>query len=161
MRVIFYDPYAPDGHNKSLGIRALRDTGGATRSVAHREPPLSADGGNAAYHQLPDAGGHAAGDVPRQHRPRRHGRCPGGARCRDERAPGRGRVDVLETEPPLDDSPLMLALARNPSHPAHDRLIINPHAAFYSEEGLDDMRIKGSRRTACVLLGERPRNVVN
>jgi D-3-phosphoglycerate dehydrogenase/C-terminal binding protein len=69
-------------------------------------------------------------------------------------------LDVLETEPPLAEDPVMRAW-RDPAHPAYDRLIINPHSAFYSEQGLDDMRIKGSQNCRRVLLGEAPRNVVN
>ncbi|HXI51801.1 MAG TPA: NAD(P)-dependent oxidoreductase, partial [Candidatus Saccharimonadales bacterium] len=69
-------------------------------------------------------------------------------------------IDVLETEPPPDDHPLIQAW-RDPSHPAHDRLILNPHAAFYSEEGLVDMRVKGSQNCRRVLLGQVPYNVVN
>ena len=69
-------------------------------------------------------------------------------------------LDVLEKEPPHDDDPLLLAW-RNPEHPAHDRLILNPHSAFYTEEGLRDMRVKGSENVRRVLLGEAPRNVGN
>jgi len=38
---------------------------------------------------------------------------------------------------------------------------LNPHAAFYTEEGLADMRIKSSHNVRRVLLGEKPWNVVN
>jgi D-3-phosphoglycerate dehydrogenase/C-terminal binding protein len=69
-------------------------------------------------------------------------------------------LDVLEIEPPLDTDPVIAAW-RDPKHPAYDRLIINPHAAFYSEEGADDMRIKGSQNCRRVLLNQPPRNVVN
>jgi C-terminal binding protein len=69
-------------------------------------------------------------------------------------------IDVLEKEPPPDDHPLVVAW-RDPNHPAHDRIILNPHIAFYSEEGLVDMRIKGSENCRRVLLGQPPRNVVN
>jgi len=69
-------------------------------------------------------------------------------------------LDVLEVEPPPDDYPLMKAW-RDPAHPAHDRIIVNPHAAFYSEEGLLDMRIKGSQNCRRVLQGKTPYNVVN
>ena len=69
-------------------------------------------------------------------------------------------IDVLETEPPPDDDPLIQAW-RDPDHPAHDRLILNPHAAFYSEEGLLDMRLNGSRNCLRVLRGENPLNIVN
>ena len=69
-------------------------------------------------------------------------------------------LDVLEVEPPPDDDPLIAAW-RTPGTLAHDRVIINPHAAFYSEQGLDDMRIKGSTNIRRVLEGKTPRNVVN
>ena len=39
-------------------------------------------------------------------------------------------------------------------HPAHHRVLLNPHSAFYSEEGLMDMRIKGSE--ACRRATVRP-----
>ena len=40
-------------------------------------------------------------------------------------------------------------------------LILNPHSAFYSEEGLVDMRVKGSENCRRALLGTAPRNIVN
>ncbi len=69
-------------------------------------------------------------------------------------------IDVLEVEPPPDDHPLLLAW-RDPKHPAYDRLIVNPHAAFYSEEGMQEMRAKGSESCRRALLGLPLRNVVN
>lgn len=69
-------------------------------------------------------------------------------------------LDVLEIEPPAEDDPLMQAW-RTPGTLAHDRLIINPHAAFYSEEGIDDIRIKASENCRRVIVGNSPRNVVN
>ena len=48
---------------------------------------------------------------------------------------GGSGIDVLETEPPSAEHPLLQAW-RDPAHPAHDRLILNPHSAFYSEECL-------------------------
>src|SRR5207244_728937 len=69
-------------------------------------------------------------------------------------------IDVLEAEPPPANHPLVAAW-RNPDHPAYHRLLLNPHAAFYSEEGLQDMRIKGSEACRRALLGLPLRNVVN
>ncbi|MCA9447596.1 MAG: C-terminal binding protein, partial [Candidatus Omnitrophica bacterium] len=69
-------------------------------------------------------------------------------------------IDVLEKEPPNEDDPLVLAW-RNPDHPAHDRLILNPHAAFYCEEGLDEIRRKGAENCRRALLGQPVHNVVN
>ena len=50
---------------------------------------------------------------------------------------------------------------RDPEHPAFHRVILNPHSAFYCEEGLEEMRVKGSENCRRVLLGKPPRNVVN
>ena len=50
---------------------------------------------------------------------------------------------------------------RDPGHPAYYRVILNPHSAFYCEEGLMEMRVKGSQACRRVLLGEPLRNVVN
>lgn len=69
-------------------------------------------------------------------------------------------IDVLPMEPPPSGDPLITAW-RNPDHVAHHRVIINPHSAFYSEEGLMDMRIKGAEACRRALLGLPLRNVVN
>jgi len=69
-------------------------------------------------------------------------------------------IDVLEAEPPTDDDPLITAW-RDPKHPAHDRLIINSHAAFYCEEGLIELREKAARACLDVLTGQTLRNQVN
>ncbi|MBM4093969.1 MAG: C-terminal binding protein, partial [Planctomycetes bacterium] len=69
-------------------------------------------------------------------------------------------IDVLETEPPRDDDPLLVAW-RDPHHPAHHRLIITPHAAFYCEHGMMDIRRKTAEACRRALAGEPIRNVVN
>jgi C-terminal binding protein len=69
-------------------------------------------------------------------------------------------IDVLPQEPPAGDE-RVLAAWRDPRHPSHHRLILNPHAAFYSEEGLMDMRLGGAEACRRALLGEPLRNVVN
>ncbi|MGI8604609.1 MAG: C-terminal binding protein [Verrucomicrobiales bacterium] len=160
MDVVFYDPYVPQGRDKSLGIRCaetLEELLGQayvisahcplTRETNHllnretiaKMPPGSfvintARGGVVDALAVLDAitSGHLRGAA----------------------------IDVLEPEPPPDDHPLIQAW-RDPNHPAHDRLILNPHSAFYSEEGLLDMRIKGSQNCRRVLLGQNPYNVVN
>ena len=69
-------------------------------------------------------------------------------------------IDVLPHEPPADNDPLLVAW-RNPDHPAHHRLIVTPHTAFYSEQGVVDIRTKGARACRRALLGELIPNVVN
>ncbi len=160
MDVVFYDPYKPDGYDRALGVgRAetleellaqslvitmhcpLTDEtrqmiGAAAIAKMPRASYLvnTSRGGVVDTRTLPDAlaSGHLAG----------------------------AGIDVLEKEPPPDDDPLLVAW-RDPNHAAHHRLILNPHAAFYSEEGLLDIRRKSAEACRRALLGLPLRNVVN
>jgi len=160
MDVIFYDPYKADGYDKSLGIRRVEtlDELLAESLVVSMHCPLTDEtrhmidaaaiakmrpgsylvntsrGAVVDVRALPDAlaGGQLAGAA----------------------------IDVLEEEPPPDDHPLLVAW-RDGDHPAHDRLILCPHAAFYSEEGLLDIRMKTAEACRRALLGLPLRNVVN
>jgi len=69
-------------------------------------------------------------------------------------------LDVLPQEPPPADHPLIVAW-RDPKHSAYNRLILNAHNAFYSVEGLRDMRVKGAEACRRALTGQPLRNVVN
>ena len=69
-------------------------------------------------------------------------------------------IDVLEQEPPAGDSPVIAAW-KDTKHPAHDRLLLNPHAAFHCEEGAEEFRTKGAQEVLRALRGEPLRNVVN
>ena len=160
LRVLFYDPYVPDGRDKALGIErceSLNDLLGQS-DIVSLHCPLSEE----TRHLInPETVGHMRPGAYLVNTAR--GGVVDPLAVLDALTNGHiagGALDVLETEPPADDHPLIAAW-RNPGHPAHDRLIINPHAAFYSEEGLDDMRIKGSQNCLRVLSGQAPRNVVN
>ena len=50
---------------------------------------------------------------------------------------------------------------RNPDHPAHHKVLITPHSAFYAEQSLLDLRTKAAEACRRVLMGHPPRNVVN
>jgi C-terminal binding protein len=160
MRVGYYDPYKPDGYDKACGIQRYESVAElfATSHAVTLHCPLTpetthlvnteslawlprgaflvntARGGVVETSALPDAlaSGQLAGAA----------------------------IDVLVGEPPADDNPLLMAW-RDPTHPAYERLIINPHAAFYSEEGLRDMRTKGTEACRRALLNLPLRNVVN
>ncbi|MBI3880105.1 MAG: C-terminal binding protein [Verrucomicrobia bacterium] len=160
MDVVFHDPYAPEGRDKSLGVRCVETLDEllaqshvlslhcpltpATRHLINRDSIFkmpkgsylvnTARGGTVDVLAVLDA-------LEKNH------------------LAGAG-IDVLETEPPAADHPLIAAW-RDSQHPAHDRLILNPHAAFYCEEGATDMRVKGSKNCRRVLLGQPPVNVVN
>ena len=160
MDVVFYDPHVPDGRDKSIGIRqadTLEDLLGQSH-VLSLHCPLTDETrgmiGPEALELLPPGAilintARGAVLVPSAVlRAIEHGRLAGAG------------IDVLEKEPPHENDPLLLAW-RDPGHPAHDRVILNPHSAFYTEEGLRDMRVKGSENVRRVLLGKPARNVVN
>ncbi len=160
MDVLFYDPYKPSGYDKALGIRraetleellrssyvvtlhcpATDETRGMIDRKALRTMPEGSFLVNTARGAIVDPeallealeSGHLAGAA----------------------------IDVLDKEPPPDDHPLVRAW-RDPSHPAHHRLIINPHSAFYSEEAFREMRTKGALHCLRALRGEAVRDIVN
>lgn len=160
MDVCFYDPFAPDGREKSLGIRRAE----TLEELLRQSHVLS------AHCPLTDETRHMMNDTTLALLPRgaivvntaRGAVVEAMAVLRaikNGHLMGAG-IDVLEKEPPHDGDPLLQAW-HDPQHPAHDRLILNPHSAFYTEEGLRDMRVKGSENVRRALLGGIPRNVVN
>ncbi len=158
--VVIYDPFIPDGVDKALGVRRV-DTLGELLAQSHivslhcpMTPKTRSLIGAREIAQMPRgsflvntarggivdtaavvealAGGHLAG----------------------------AGIDVLEQEPPATDSPVIRAW-RDPNHPAHDRLLLNPHTAYYSEEGCDEFRTKAAKEILRALKGEPLRNRVN
>jgi C-terminal binding protein len=160
MDVVFYDPYKPAGCDKAIGVRRVDrlDDLLAEAYVLSLHCPLTEE-----THHMIDAAALAkmqpgsylvntarGGVVDTSAIP---------AAIESGRLAGAG-IDVLVHEPPPDDEPLVAAW-RNPDHPAHHRVLLNPHLAFYSEEGLMDMRIKGSEACRQALCGQSIRSVVN
>mgnify|MGYP001004915620 FL=1 len=160
MNVVFYDPYKPDGYDKALGIRRLV----TLRELL--EPSLVVS----LHCPLTDETRHlmnaeSIGVMPRGSYLINTAR---GAvvDCRalpaallNGQLAGAG-IDVLEQEPPRADDPL-LAAWRDPQHPAHHRLILNPHLAWYCEDGRSEMRRKAAETCRRALAGMALRNVIN
>ena len=160
MQVAFFDPYKPDGYDKALSLHRvetleeLLDTSAVltlhcpltyeTERLIQNKTlarlPAGAYLVNTARGGLVDTGAVAAAIAS--------GHLAGAA------------LDVLAQEPPPDDDPLLVAW-RDPSHPAYERVILNAHTAFYSEEGLLEMHRKGAETCRRALLGLPLRNVVN
>jgi D-3-phosphoglycerate dehydrogenase/C-terminal binding protein len=160
MEVLYFDPYRDDGYDKALGVRRVETLGELfprafvvslhcplheetyhlinAQSLAQFQPGSylvnTARGAIVDTSAIPDAiaTGHLAG----------------------------AGIDVLEQEPPPDDDPLLVAW-RDPGHPAHDRVVMTPHAAFYCEQGFTDLRSKAALTCRKALRGEPLRNVVN
>ena len=160
MDVAFYDPVRADGYDKAIGIRRIEKLDDLFKQshILSVHCPLTPDTKN-----IVDARGLSlmrkgsflvntarGGCVDATAIPEaiRNGTLAGAA------------IDVLPEEPPAADHPLLVAWG-NPADPCHDRVILTPHSAFYSEEGLLDMRVKGAQACRRALLGEPIRNVVN
>ncbi len=60
-------------------------------------------------------------------------------------------LDVLSQEPPPRDHPLL----------GHERVIVTPHAAFYSDAAIAELETRAARNVADVLTGAVPPTVVN
>jgi D-3-phosphoglycerate dehydrogenase/C-terminal binding protein len=160
MDVAFFDPYIPDGYDKAVGVRRVERLNDllAQAFVVSLHCPLTDETRHlidaAALARMPsgsylvNTGRGALVDLAAVPDAIRTGKLAGAG------------IDVLPQEPPPDDHPLLVAW-RDPRDPCHDRVIVNPHAAFYSEEGLLDMRVKGAEACRRALLGEPLRNVVN
>jgi C-terminal binding protein len=160
MNVVFYDPHARDGTDKAVGAKRVETLDELlsqtfvlsphcpltteTKHIVNAETigklPASAYVVNTSRGGVVDVDAVLAGVTSGQ-------------------LAGAG-IDVLETEPPSGDEPFIKAW-RDPAHPAHDRIIVNPHTAFYCEEGLGEMRLKAVQNVARVLGGGEPRNLVN
>ncbi len=150
MRVVIYDPYKPDGLEKSLGVERVHRLDDLwpqaefltlhcplTRETRHI---LNAD----TLARLP-----AVAYVLNTAR----GPCIDLGALRAALDSGHlayAALDVVEREP-LDDE----ALRRHP------RVVLTPHAAFYSVEGFREMRSKGAEEARRIVLGEPVRNPVN
>ena len=160
MDVAFTDPYRQDGYEKSLGIRrveALEDLLEEAFALSVH-CPLTEE-----THHLIDA--EAIARMPKGSYlvNTARGHIVDTAVLPDAIASGQlagAGIDVLEREPPGEDDPLVAAW-RDPNHPAHHRVLITPHSAFYAEQSFMDLRVKGAQACRRALLGQPLRNVVN
>jgi D-3-phosphoglycerate dehydrogenase len=60
-------------------------------------------------------------------------------------------LDVLETEPPGEDNPLLKM----------ENVLVTPHVAWYSEDSMERLKLMGMEEVIRVLNGKRPWYVVN
>lgn len=158
--VVFFDPYLPDGVEKALGIRRVDSVDALLEEsyIVSLHCPLTEETRNligteqiarmprGSFLMNTSRGGVV--DTPAVIDALGSGHLAGAG------------IDVLEQEPPAPDSPVVAAW-RDPDHPAHDRLLLNPHSAYYCEEGAEEFRTKGAREVLRALRGEPLRNRVN
>jgi phosphoglycerate dehydrogenase-like enzyme len=150
MRVVFFDPYKPDGLEKSLGVERVHrlDDLWPQAEFLSLHCPLTRDTRHvvnaASLARLP-AGAYLVNTA--------RGPCVDAAALRAALDSGQvsyAALDVIEREP-LDDEELR----------RHPRVVLTPHSAFYSVEGFREMRTKGAEEARRIVLGETVRNPVN
>lgn len=158
-RVVFYDPYVPNGVELALGIERMRSLGellavsnvlslncllsdetrGMIGRAELRRLPVGAVVVNTARGALIDID--ALGDA-----------------LQDGHLAGAG-LDVVPVEPPSDPLPALLAAYRAREPWLTGRLIVTPHVAYYSQKANRDIRVKAAE-TMVAALGGRPQNIV-
>ena len=150
MRVVFYDPFKPDGLEKSLGVERchrLEDLLKQSEFVSVHCPltPQTKHILNAKTMALLPKGAYVINTA--------RGPCvdPNGLlQALEAGHVAYAALDVVESEPLADE--------RIRKHP---RIVLTPHTAFYSVEGYQEMRSKGAEEARRILLGEAVRNPVN
>ncbi|MGC6448752.1 MAG: C-terminal binding protein [Rubripirellula sp.] len=160
MDVRFYDPLKPDGYDKANGIKRVESLEELMKEsfILSLHCPLNEESKhliNAKTLQWMPKGSYLVNTS--------RGEVVDTTAIPDAIASGRlagAAIDVLAEEPPSPENPLLIAW-RDKTHPAYERLLINPHSAFYCEEGLEDMRRKGAEACRRALTGTRLRNVIN
>ena len=143
MRVVFFDPYRSTGTELSLGLERMASLKAllAVADVVSLHTPLSPE----THHLI-------NGETLAQMKPGAVLINTGRGGCVDLEALthalmsghlAAAGLDVLEAEPPSAADALMTAW-RAPGSPIRDRLIVTPHAAFYSPSSLVDLRFKSA-----------------
>jgi phosphoglycerate dehydrogenase-like enzyme len=150
MRVVAYDPYRPDGLDKALGIERVYTLEELLPQAQFLSVhcPLTRETHHILNERtlalLPE-GAYVVNTA--------RGPCvdlPALAAALDSGRVAAAGLDVFEREP-LDDERIR----------RHPRVVLTPHAAFYSAEGWIEMRTKGALEGRRLLLGEAVRNPVN
>lgn len=160
MRVICYDPYLADGYDKALGVdrrRSLNSLLADADAITFHAPLTDETRGMAGLEFFARA---RAGVVVVN--TARGGIIQLGALADALRSGqvGAAGLDVLESEPPDEDHPLIDAWRRNEPWVA-GRLLVTPHVAFMCAEAYEEMRRKAAQTVRDYLSEGTLRNAVN
>jgi len=160
MKVLFYDPYLPEGVDKSLGI---------DRSYNLHELLSQSDAVSVHTPLTDETKGMANRDFFKAMKPgsifinTARGKIVDAAALYDALKNGHltaAGVDVWPTEPPPDSDPLIKAWRAREPWIKH-RFILTAHSAFFCQEAWEELRRKGALEVKRVLQGEKPRSCVN
>src|SRR5271169_505027 len=159
-RVSFYDPYLPNGAELALGIgraASLEDLLRQTDTLSIHTPLTRETRGLLGHAQL--------SLLPK-----------GAVVVNTARGPivdidallallrsghiAAAGLDVLPVEPPVDPIPEILRAYREREPGLEGRLVITPHAAWFTPESEHDTRVKSAETMRAALLTNRPQNVI-
>jgi C-terminal binding protein len=159
-RVVFYDPYLPNGVELALGIEraaTLEDLLRQTDTLSVHAPLTPETRGMLGRDQLAllpkgavvvnDARGPIV-DIDAL-----------GELLRDGHIAGAG-LDVLPVEPPVEPIPELLRAYRAREEWLEGRLVITPHSAWLTPHSWEDTRRKSAETMRAALLTNRPQNVI-
>jgi phosphoglycerate dehydrogenase-like enzyme len=159
-RVMFYDPYLPNGAELALGIAraaTLEDLLRHTDTLSVHTPLTPETRGMLGHAQL---------SLLR----------PGAVVVNTARGPiieldallallrsghiAAAGLDVLPVEPPVEPIPELLRAYRAREPGLEGRLVVTPHAAWFTPESEHDTRVKSAETMRAALLTNRPQNVI-
>jgi phosphoglycerate dehydrogenase-like enzyme len=159
-RVVFFDPHLPNGAELALGIAraaSLEDLLRQTDTLSIHTP-LTPDTqsllGQAELALLPKGAvvvNTARGPIIDLDALL--------ALLRDRHIAAAG-LDVLPVEPPVEPVPELLRAYRAREPGLEGRLVVTPHAAWFTPESEHDTRVKSAETMRAALLTNRPRNVI-
>lgn len=159
-RVMFYDPYLPNGTELGLGLlraRTLEDLLQQTDTLSVHTPLTRETRGLLGLKELsllPKGAvvvNTARGpiiDIDALATLLKNGHLAGVG------------LDVVPVEPPAEPVPELMRAYRAREEWTLGRLIITPHSAFYTPQAWDDIRTKSAETMRAALLGPRAQNVI-
>ena len=160
-RVVFFDPYKPNGTELALGIGRAASLEELLRQsdVLSIHAPLTPETrgmlGRRELSLLPKGAvvvNTARGpilDIDAL-----------GALLREGHLAGAG-LDVIPVEPPGKDVPNLLRAYRAREPWLEGRLVITPHSAYHTPHAFQDIRVKSAETMRAALLTDRPQNVIS
>ncbi len=160
-RVVFFDPYLPNGVELGLGIERAATLAGLlsqTDTLSVHTPLTRETRGLLGLKEL--------SLLPRGAVVVNTARGPIvdidalAALLKSGHLAGVG-LDVVPVEPPVDPVPELLRAYRAREDWTVGRLIVTPHAAFYSPDAWEDIRSKSAETMRAALLGPKAQNVIS
>jgi phosphoglycerate dehydrogenase-like enzyme len=159
-RVVFYDPYLPNGAELALGIErtaTLEDLLRQTNTLSIHAPLTPETKGLLGAKQFAlmpqnavvvnDARG-AILDLDALYDALKDGHLAGAG------------LDVLPVEPPVEPIPKLLAAYRAKEPWLEGRLVVTPHSAWLTPQSWEDTRRKSAETMRAALLTNQPQNVI-